>query len=312
MVLRVVVPVGAGAGLASLVAQSEPGWELGRHWEIVVVGSGVVEQRGLRALNAGPAPKRWTERAHACQAASAECDATWLLFTEADAMHMPGAVSRAIVEADRYGAGMLSYSPRRALTGLGVRAVMPLVLSELANAYPPAQVSDPERRLAFADSHFLLVRTDAYRQLGGYEAVAASPVPEVDLAFLAKRRKVALRYRYAPEAVVTQSPASFAALWQQWTPTLAVLIDNALLLALWRALDVALVIGLPLLAIHYSWYPVARLGFLLVWARTLWRIYRRVRKSNAETMDVALSIFGLPVFVVLLVVSWQQRSIRRL
>ena len=82
-------------------------------------------------------------------------------------------------------------------------------------------------------------------------------------------------------------------MWQEWTSTLALLIDNALALALWRTLDVALVLGLPLLAWHYWWYPVARVALLLVWARTLWRIYRRARKSNADAGDVALSLLGL-------------------
>ena len=199
---------------------------------------------------------------------------------------------------------MLSYAPRRVPRGLGARVVLPLVLSELNNAYPIAQVNDPERRLATADGHFLLLRRDAYVTLGGYQAVAASLVPEVDLALLAKRRKVALRYREAPEAVSVLSPPGLGPLWQQWTPRLALLIDNALLLAAWRALDVALVIGLPLLAWHYWWYPPARLGLLLVWARTLWRIYRRAAKSNSSPADVALSLLGLPLFVAMLAVSW--------
>ena len=78
---------------------------------------------------------------------------------------------------------------------------------------------------------------------------------------------------------------------------------------MWRALDVVLVLGLPLLALHYSWYPVARLAFLLLWARTLWRIYRRARKSNAQVADVALSLLGLPVFVALLIASWYRHRV---
>ena len=182
--------------------------------------------------------------------------------------------------------------------------MLPLVLSEIANAYPAARVNDPERRLAAADGHFLLIRSDAYRALGGHEAVSGSAVPEVDLAFQAKRRKHPLRYRYAPEAVHVAAASSFGAMWQEWTSKLALLIDNSMMLAAWRALDVALVLGLPLLAFHYWWYLPARIGLLLVWARTLWRIYRRAALSNAAAGDVALSLLGLPAFVVMLVTSW--------
>lgn len=326
IVMRVVLPssrtqtAATERCLASLTVQSEPGWELGRHWEIVVVNIGAAagpEHRsaihaGVRVLQPGAVPAGWTARTFACSAGAEDMEAgddAWLLFTEADALFAAGSASRSLVEANRYGATMLAYAPLQRLGGTAERLVMPLVLSEIANAYPPAQVNDPERRLAYADPHFLLVRADAYVQLGGYQAVAASPVPEVDLAFLAKRRKVTLRYRYAPEAISTGPSGSFAALRQHWTGTLAVLIDNSMVLALWRVLDVVLVFGLPLLALYYSWYPLARLGFLLLWARTLWRIYRRARKSNAQPADAALSILGLPVFIAMLAASWYRHRL---
>ena len=42
---------------------------------------------------------------------------------------------------------------------------MPLVFSELALAYPPAKVSDPNQRIAAANGQFLLVEREAYRRL---------------------------------------------------------------------------------------------------------------------------------------------------
>jgi hypothetical protein len=312
LILRVVVPACGGstalaACLSSLTAQSEPGWELCKHCELVVVDApSTLAGPGMRALGAGRVPKGWTAKNHACWMGAQQTAAKWLLFIDPDSLIQAGAVSRAVVEADRYAVQILSYAPLRLLRGLGECLILPLVLSEIANAYPAASVNDPERRLAAADGHFLLIRTDAYTSLGGHEAVAGSAVPEVDLAFLAKRRKHPLRYRYAPEAVHAAAPPGFSAMWQEWTSKLALLIDNSMMLAAWRALDVALVLGLPLLAIHYWWYLPARIGLLLVWLRTLWRIYRRAAKSNATAGNVALSMFGLPIFVVMLVTSWYQ------
>ena len=78
---------------------------------------------------------------------------------------------------------------------------MPLVFCELALAYPPAKVSDPEQRIAAANGQFLLVEREAYRRLGGHPSVADKVLEDVELAFLAKRRKVGLRFRYAEDAV---------------------------------------------------------------------------------------------------------------
>ena len=78
---------------------------------------------------------------------------------------------------------------------------MPLVFCELALAYPPAKVSDPSQRIAAANGQFLLVEREAYRKLGGHASVADKVLEDVELAYLAKRRRIGLRFRYAADAV---------------------------------------------------------------------------------------------------------------
>ena len=138
-------------------------------------------------------------------------------------------------EAVKHKAGMLSYSPRQIVSGLWQRALMPLVFCELALAYPPAKVSDPGQRIAAANGQFLLVEREAYRRLGGHASVAEKVLEDVELAFLAKRRKVGLRFRYAEDAVSTRMYRSTAAMIEGWTKNLALLFDNCLALAVWRA-----------------------------------------------------------------------------
>ena len=87
-------------------------------------------------------------------------------------------------------------------------------------------------------------------KLGGHAAVADKVLEDVELAFLAKRRKVGLRFRYAEDAVATRMYRTTAAMIEGWTKNLALLFNNALALALWRALDIFLLVGLPWLAIE--------------------------------------------------------------
>ena len=213
---------------------------------------------------------------------------------------------------------MLSYSPRQIVTGFWQRALMPLVFSELALAYPPAKVSDPESRLAAANGQFLLVRRDAYVQIGGHEAVAESMLEDVELAYLVKRRKLGLRFRYAPDALSARMYRSFGQMCEGWTKNLALLFGNTLVTAAWKMLDIALLVGLPVLAWHFvgplsvsTPWITARLVILLVWVRTLWRFYRRVVKSNFPLSDCLLSAVGLPLFVWLLWKSWFDHTITK-
>lgn len=329
MKLSVVVPARneadcLGACLRSLVAQSEDGWRLGSEWEILVVDDHSTDEtrsiaaaiaEGVSGVAVMAAPKLehgWTGKANAVWAGAQAAKGEWLLFTDADTVHEPGSASRAVVEAERHGATLLSYSPRQIVRGLWQRALMPLVFSELAVTYPPAKVSDPEKHLAAANGQFLLIRRDVYFANGGHEAVKNAVLEDVALAQIVKRRRQGLRFRYAPEAVATRMYRTLGAMVEGWTKNLALLFGNSLAMAAWRMLDFLLLFGLPALfwwtydssSRRILWVVVA-----LLWLRTLWRFYRRVAKSNFPVGDCALSPLALPLFAALLYRSWFQHTV---
>ena len=156
---------------------------------------------GVTVVQAARLEKGWTGKGNAIWTAARKARGRWLLFTDADTVHEPGDLHRAIHEATRHKAGMLSYSPRQIVTGFVQRSLMPLVFSELALTYPPAKVSDPTQRVAAANGQFLLVEREAYRRIGGHQAVPDKVLEDVELALTAKRRKIGLRFRYAADAV---------------------------------------------------------------------------------------------------------------
>jgi glycosyltransferase involved in cell wall biosynthesis len=315
-----------GACLASLVAQSDDAFKLERDWELVVVDDHSTDRtaeiaRGFAAVTVMPAAKLekgWTGKANAIWTAARKARGKWLLFTDADTVHEAGDLRRAMHEAARHKAGMLSYSPRQMVSGILQRTMMPLVFCELALAYPPAKVSDPNQRIAASNGQFLLVEREAYRRMGGHKAVADKVLEDVELAYLAKRRRVGVRFRYAADAVATRMYRTTGAMIEGWTKNLALLFDNALALSVWRALDFVLLFGLPVLAIElwsarFAAHSFQWLGagwvLLLLWVRTLVRFYARVAKSNFGFLDCALSPLGLPLFVVLLYRSWFQHKV---
>ena len=204
----------------------------------------------VTVLPAAPLESGWTGKNNAVFTAARRARGRWLLFTDADTVHEPGNLLRALHEATRRKVGVLSYSPRQIVSGVIQRSLMPLIFCELALAYPPAKVSDPNARIAAANGQFLLVEREAYRRLGGHAGVSDKVLEDVELAFLAKRRKVGLWFRYAEDAVSARMYRSTAALTEGWTKNLALLFHNALALSIWRVLDIFLLIGLPWLAIR--------------------------------------------------------------
>jgi glycosyltransferase involved in cell wall biosynthesis len=314
------------ACLQSLVSQSEDVFKLGRDWELTVVDDHSTDGTariasgfdGVTVIEAGKLEPGWTGKNNALWRAAKRARGRWLLFTDADTIHESGNLRRALHEAVKHKVGLLSYSPRQLASGLGQRSLMSLVFCELELAYPPAKVSDPAERIAAANGQFMLIAREAYRRLGGHAAVAGNILEDVELAVLAKRRHLGLRFRYADDAVATRMYRSTSAMIQGWTKNLALLFDNCLALALWRLLDIILLAGLPVLAVwlwraHFAVHSLEWLAagwvLALLWVRNLFRFYGRVAKSNFPFLDCALAPLGLPLFVALLVRSWFQHRI---
>ncbi len=313
--------------LRSLVAQSEAGFALGVEWELIVVDddssdgtreiSGKYEREGVVVIEAPLLDLSdrggFTGKTNACWAGAQRARGAWLLFTDADTVHEMGDLSRALHEAKRYGAALLSYSPRQIVTGFWQRAVMPLVFSELASVYPPKQVSDPTSRLAAANGQFLLVEREAYFAVGGHRGVGREILEDVALARKIKQAKHGIRFRYAPDALATRMYRTLPEMVEGWTKNLALLFPQPLWMAAWRALDLVLFLGLPVLALALLpsrplWQPAV---IWAIWLRTLWRFYARAARSKFAAGDVAISILGVPLFCWLLVRSEMQHRVWR-
>ena len=329
--LSVIVPARNEEGnlpecLATLLAQDDEFFALGRDWELIVVddestdrtrevaAEAAVGHPAMILMEAPPLElkgngRAFTGKTNACWAGAQRATGRWLLFTDADTLHEPGDLVRAMHEAEKHHVALLSYSPLQLVQGFWQRALMPLVFSELASVYPPAQVNDPAKRVAAANGQFLMVEREAYFAVGGHRIVGRSVLEDVDLAFHVKRSKRDIRLRYAPDALSTRMYQGFGDMVEGWSKNLVLLFPHALALAAWRTLDIALLL-LPVLLFVFPYLVFWKETVLvLLWGRNLWRFYARVARSNFGFMDCALSALALPLFIVLLVRSWAMHKI---
>ena len=139
--------------LESLVGQT------GVAFEIIVVNDHSTDRTreiassfpNVKVMDAPPLPPRWTGKNNALIAGVAQARGEWLLFTDADTVHVPGSLARALKEAKAGQAALLSYSPEQVVSGFWEKAVMPVIFAELAAHYRPAEVSDPNSLAAAAN-----------------------------------------------------------------------------------------------------------------------------------------------------------------
>jgi hypothetical protein len=300
-----------GACLQSLIAQT------GVDLEIIVVDDHSTDRTReiassysatparVHVIEAGALPQGWTGKNNAVTAGARMARGEWLLFTDADTVHLRGSLARSLVEAERHGASMLSYSPQQIVQGFWERAVMPVIFAELASSYRPAAVSDPHSPAAAANGQYILISREAYNAVGGHAAVAGSLLEDVAIAQAVKRSGRKIFFRYGGDAVRTRMYRSFAQLREGWTKNLALLFPSPLRLAALRALEFVLIVASFAIAMANAgrgrWLSAvvaAALGLILYGL-----FLSRIRKAHFPWGANLLALVGLPLFSYLLLRS---------
>lgn len=259
----------------------------------------------VQVVEAGPLPLGWTGKNNALNAGVQKARGAWLLFTDADTVHLPGSLARSLTEAMQRRADLLSYSPEQEVWGFSEKAVMPVIFSELAATYPPSRVNNPNSRVAAANGQYILVSRKMYDEVGGHAAVGTSLLEDVALARAVKQAGGRIFFRYGGDAVRTRMYRSFAQLRDGWTKNLVLLFRSPWQLAALRFSEFILIVVsavLTVLACYQGRRSIALFtGLLFV---TLYGfLLKRIRTAHFAWDANALSLFGLPVFAYLLLRS---------
>jgi glycosyltransferase involved in cell wall biosynthesis len=264
----------------------------------------------IRVIEAGPLPDGWTGKNNAVTAGSKAARGEWLLFTDADTIHLPGSLARSLDEARRHSAAMLSYSPEQVVKTFAEKAVMPVIFAELAAAYRPSQVSDPSSPAAAANGQYILITREVYDAVGGHAAIAGRLLEDVALARAVKRSGRKLFFRYGGDAVQTRMYRSFAQLREGWTKNLALLFPSPTRLAALRTLEFVLIAATFTIALtsalrgHRQSAVVAGIVDLILYGLFL----TRIRRAHFSWDANILALFGLPLFSYLLLRSKREHA----
>lgn len=141
----------------------------------------------LRVIHNTTLPPGWLGKNHALQVASEAATGDWLLFTDADVVFRPDALSRAVAYAHHRCLDHLVVSPRCETHGFWERLFVSYFGLMFSFWVRPWEVADPKKTAYVGLGVFNLVRAEAYRQFGGHRALPMEVADDTKLGKVLKR-----------------------------------------------------------------------------------------------------------------------------
>lgn len=133
-----------------------------------------IEDSRLSVVHICDLPPGWLGKTNALHQAALRTDAPWVLFTDADVLHEPRTLRRAIGHALRTDADHVVATPANLTETFGERVFLTQFLAAFLFTSSAWAVEDPDRRKHLGIGAFNLVRSDAFRAIGGFRNLALS------------------------------------------------------------------------------------------------------------------------------------------
>jgi glycosyltransferase involved in cell wall biosynthesis len=134
----------------------------------------------LQILHVRDLPSGWLGKPHAMALAAQRAEAPWLLFTDGDVIFNPRALELALRYALESSADHLILVPTLILRTTVERAVLAAMQCLALWTVRLWTVADPKARDSFGVGGFNLVRKDAYRGVGGFEALRMEVLEDME------------------------------------------------------------------------------------------------------------------------------------
>ena len=197
--------------------------------EIIVVddhstdGTGAIAAgAGARVISPPALPAGWNGKPWACHTGAGAARGEYLLFTDADTVHAPDSLGRAMARLTGSRAAMLSVVPTHLVRAVwerlqGVFQLLLLIATRAGAVERDAPGAGREHERRFSIGQYLLFRRDAYERIGGHEPVKQRIAEDLAFARLIRSAGLDLALVFAPGMIcVRMYPEGLGAFVRGW------------------------------------------------------------------------------------------------
>ncbi len=182
----------------------------------------------LTLLRSGMLNGGWTGKSQACWvgAQAIPADTEWLCFIDADMRAEPSLIASAVDAATHARIDLLSLAPRHRLISFAERLMIPCGLYLLGFRQNLARLQAEDSKDATATGQFLLIRREAYENVGGHAAVSAAICEDVELARRMKGFGYFVRLMNGARLISTRMYTGWRTLWPGFTKNVSEMLGG--------------------------------------------------------------------------------------
>ncbi len=261
----------------------------------------------LRTLEIDSLPEGWVGKNYALWRGSEQAQGEWLLFTDADAVHLPDSTQKAMAIAAEMGAQLVSFSPEQETKTWWERALIPFVFARLAERFRYRQINDPRSPAAAANGQYILITRELYQSIGGHRAVSGEVLEDVALAYRAKA--AGHRIYFGPGAGIVRARmyTSFGSMWQGWVKNLYPLMGGSPGCVAWEIFTVFPVIPVVMMTLGVLHWVFLAAGLTLLVGRHI-RYAVALRSNQNNLQGIQYYVPAVIMYCAALLASWRRYS----
>lgn len=197
-------------------------------------------------------PDGWAGKSWACLEGYRAARGELLLFTDADTVHSPRAVSSAVGDLLGLGLDALTVMPRMRCDDAWARVSLPVISVFLHTRFSATKVNSRSSAMGYFFGSFFIMPRASYEALGTHEAVGAEIVEDGALGRLAKAAGMRIRMARGEGAVSAVWSRDWPTLWNALKRLMSPLYLQVGRLAVGMLVGVAFVVLAPFVALAYG------------------------------------------------------------
>ena len=226
----------------------------------------------LIAIQGAALPADWYGKPYALHQAEQKARGELLLFTDADPVFQPYALTTAVHLMQKHQLDMISLLPGAEFGSFWERTVQPVIFAFIAALTRFRKVNDPESPDAMGVGAFIMLRREVYDRVGGHVTLKQAILEDIGMARLLKQSGAKMMIADARKIYSIRMYHSFREIWIGWRKNVFLAMKKSIFKTFYYILCVLGFMVTPWLVVAYhvgmglglGWQAMALAGLGMV------------------------------------------------